>query len=97
MEKKESRSVGRPIGSNVRNNIISLLSREGPMHGYELYQKYIMNYPKVTMRLIYYHLKKGVSTGELKVYKIEHKKGEYSWGTEVQNIIYTVNKYNANN
>ena len=87
-----SRMSGRPIGSNVRNNIIALLSSHGPMHGYELYQKYIQIYPKVTMRLIYYHLKKGVSTGELKIHKIEHKKGEYSWGSEVQNILYTVNK-----
>jgi DNA-binding PadR family transcriptional regulator len=83
---------GRPTGSIVRNNIIGLLSREGPMHGYELYQKYIEEYPQVTMRLIYYHLKKGVSLGELKIHKIEKKKGEYSWGTEVQNIVYTVNK-----
>ncbi|HIH31680.1 TPA: hypothetical protein HA235_03150 [Candidatus Woesearchaeota archaeon] len=81
---------GRPIGSNVRNNILALLSKDGPMHGYELYQKYIEHYPPVTMRLIYYHLKKGVSIGDLKVHKIEKKKGSYSWGNEVQNIVYSV-------
>lgn len=88
MEKKQ----GRPIGSNVRTHIIHLLSKEGPMHGYELYQKYITHYPQVSMRLIYYHLKKGVSTGELKIHKIEKKKGEFSWGNEVQHITYAVNK-----
>lgn len=88
MEKKQ----GRPIGSNVRTNIIHLLSKEGPMHGYQLYQEYIKHYPKVSMRLIYYHLKKGVSIGEIKVHKIERKKGEFSWGNEVQHIIYEVNK-----
>jgi hypothetical protein len=44
------------------------------------------------MRLIYYHLKKGVSMGELKIHKIEKKKGEYSWGGEVEHILYAVNK-----
>lgn len=88
--KKAKRLQGRPLGSNVRNNIIALLSREGPMHGYELYQKYIEQYPAVTMRLIYYHLKKGVSIGDLKVHKIEKKKGNYSWGNEVQNVVYSV-------
>jgi hypothetical protein len=44
------------------------------------------------MRLIYYHLKKGVSLGELKIHKIEKKKGEFSWGSEVQHITYAVNK-----
>lgn len=88
MEKKQ----GRPIGSNVRTNIINLLSKEGPMHGYELYQKYLTYYSQVSMRLIYYHLKKGVSLGELKIHKIEKKKGEFSWGSEVQHITYAVNK-----
>lgn len=95
MENKYSnskRSQGRPIGSNVRNNILSLLSIEGPMHGYGLYQRYVVKYPQVSMRLIYYHLKKGVSIGEIKIHKIEKKKGEYSWGNEVQNIVYAVNK-----
>jgi DNA-binding PadR family transcriptional regulator len=86
MEKKQ----GRPLGSNVRNNIITLLSTNGPMHGYELYRVYSELYPPVSMRLIYYHLKKGVLTGELVVHKIEKKKGEYSWGSEVQNIVYAV-------
>ena len=88
MEKKQVR----PVGSSVRNNIIALLSKEGPMHGYGLYQKYIEKYPKVSMRLIYYHLKKGVSIGEIKVERIERKKGEYSWGSEVENILYAAIK-----
>jgi len=88
MEKKR----GRPVGSNVRNHIIQILSKEGPMHGYELYQEYIKQYHSLSLRLIYYHLKKGVSLGEIKVHKIEKKKGEYSWGNEVQHIVYSVNK-----
>jgi len=92
MENKHVKKQGRPIGSNVRTNIINLLSKEGPMHGYQIYQEYIKYYPKVSMRLIYYHLKKGVSLEELKIHKIEKKKGEFSWGNEVQNILYAVNK-----
>lgn len=93
MENKHvKKSQGRPVGSDVRTNIITLLSKEGPMHGYSLYQEYIKYYPNVSMRLIYYHLKKGVSMGELKIHKIEKKKGEYSWGGEVEHILYVVNK-----
>ena len=42
------------------------------------------------MRSVYYHLKKGISTQEFVVAKIDHKEGSFSWGSESENIIYSL-------
>jgi len=86
------RKQGRPLGSKVRQNIVEILYFYKKLHGYELYKLYIDLYPPVTMRLIYYHLKKGTSTGEFKIYKIDKKLGKYSWGGTSENIIYELDK-----
>jgi hypothetical protein len=44
------------------------------------------------MRLIYYHLKKGLDTGEFFVVKVNRKLGKYSWGGTSENIIYGLGK-----
>jgi hypothetical protein len=82
------RSKGRPLGSKVRQNIVEILYFYKELHGYELYKIYLDLYPKVSQRLIYYHLKKGVDTGEFLVSKQEKKTGNYSWGQSSENIIY---------
>jgi len=82
------RGQGRPIGSKVRQNMIEILYFYRQMHGYEVYKIYTDLFPPVTMRLIYYHLKKGLETGEFKIQKISHKEGNYSWGSGTENIIY---------
>ena len=79
---------GRPIGSKPRQNIIEILYFYKRLHGYEIHRIYRELFPPVTMRLIYYHLKKGLSTKEFKLYKIERKEGQYSWGAGTENIIY---------
>ena len=79
---------GRPIGSKVRQNMVEILYFYKRLYGYEIYKIYMDLYPKITMRLIYYHLKKGVSTGEFKVYTVDKKSGKYSWGGVSENIIY---------
>ena len=45
-------------------------------------------FPAVTMRSIYYHLKKGVETKEFKVEAIKQEKGNYSWGGQAEKIYY---------
>jgi hypothetical protein len=83
-----TRKQGRPLGSKVRQNIVEILYFYKRLHGYELSKIYMELYPKVTMRLIYYHLKKGLTTGEFKIYKVDKRSGKYSWGTTTENIIY---------
>lgn len=81
---------GRPIGSEVRQRIIDILYVYKELHGYEIAKIYCDLYGKVTTRLIYYHLKKGVSLGELSIRKIEQKYGDYSWGNISEIIIYSL-------
>jgi len=79
---------GRPVKSEIRQNIVEILFFMKQGYGYEIYKAYIAIFPKVTMRSIYYHLKKGVSLEEFKVSKIEKEKGDYSWGPEAEKIYY---------
>lgn len=79
---------GRPIGSEIRQNIIEILYFKGKAYGYEIYKIYREIFPKVTMRVIYYHLKKGVALEEFKVNKVQMEQGEYSWGGQAEKIYY---------
>ncbi|MFH0870772.1 MAG: hypothetical protein V1866_06995, partial [archaeon] len=71
---------GRPIGSNVRQHLIDILHFKKKAYGYDIYKDYIALFPGVTLRLIYYHLNKGVALGEFEVESIKMEKGNYSWG-----------------
>lgn len=79
---------GRPVGSTVRQNILEILHVLGRAHGYQIYKVYRELYPKVTLRVIYYHLKKGQDLGELEIQNVEKEKGDYSWGSEAEKIYY---------
>lgn len=81
---------GRPIGSSIRQNIIELLYFKGKSYGYDLYKDYCALFPKVTLRVIYYHLKKGVALGEFKLKIIKLEKGNYSWGGEAEKKYYAL-------
>lgn len=79
---------GRPVKSQIRQNVIEIIHFTGPSSGYDIYKVYKAVYPKVTLRSIYYHLKKGTQIGEFKVEKIEKVKGDYSWGPEAEKTYY---------
>ncbi len=79
---------GRPVSSQIRQNIVEILFHMGKAYGYDIYKHYIALFPKVTMRSIYYHLKKGVDIGEFEIENIQKEKGEYSWGETAEKIYY---------
>ena len=81
---------GRPLNSVIRNNIIDLLFILKEAYGYEIARLYNKIFPKVTQRSIYYHLKKGEATKELKVVKVKETKGDYSWGSKAERKYYTL-------
>lgn len=81
---------GRPPKSEIRQNIIEILFYMGEGHGYNLARVYNEIFPAVTQRSIYYHLKKGVNTGEFLVHSIRKETGEFSWGQTVEKIYYTL-------
>ena len=81
---------GRPVKSEIRQNIVELLMFMNKGTGYNIYKAYKEIYPQVTMRSIYYHLKKGLITQEFKVEKIANEEGNYSWGTSAEKIYYSL-------
>jgi len=84
MQKKR----GRPIGSSIRQNLVEILFFKGKAYGYDLYKDYCALFPKVTLRVIYYHLKKGVALGEFELEEVRMEKGSYSWGGEAEKKYY---------
>ena len=81
---------GRPVKSEIRQNIVEILYFMKQGYGYEIYKAYVKIFPKVTMRSIYYHLKKGTALHEFKVSKVEKEKADYSWGPEAEKIYYSL-------
>lgn len=79
---------GRRPGSEVRQRIIELLKQKGAMHGYQIYKEYIKQYGPVTLRLIYYHLKKGIDLGEIAISHVSEEEGPYSWGPRARKVYY---------
>ena len=61
-------------------------------YGYEIYKVYRELFPTVTMRSIYYHLKKGVELEEFRVAQIKSEKGHYSWGPQAEKTYYALGK-----
>lgn len=84
--------MARPLKSQVRQNIVEILYFMKQGYGYEIYKAYIALFPKTTMRNLYYHLKKGLLTGEFKKERIETIKGNYSWGAEAEKVFYSLGK-----
>ena len=81
---------GRPVRSEIRQNMVELLHHMKEAYGYNIYKEYSRIFPKVTMRVIYYHLKKGCDLEEFKVHKIQKEKGDFSWGSETEKIYYAL-------
>jgi hypothetical protein len=81
---------GRPFNSEIRNNVLTILFYLGEGYGYEISKLYNKIFPKVTMRSVYYHLKKGISLGEIKMKEVKQEHGDYSWGTTVEKIYYSL-------
>jgi hypothetical protein len=85
---------GRPVGSIIRSRLIEILYILGKAHGYELYKYYKeIDWPDtniITLRVVYYHLRKGASLGEFKLEHIEEERGSYSWGESAEKIYYTL-------
>src|SRR3989338_4872241 len=84
------KNMGSPAKSAIRQNIIEILHFLKKGYGYAIFKIYREIFPKVTMRSIYYHLKKGVATGEFRIERIEKSSGNYSWGSEAEKTIYAL-------
>ncbi len=88
---------GRPVKSQIRQNIVNILAVLNEGYGYDIYKIYKELFNQCTQKSIYYHLRKGISTGEFIIKKIEKEKGDFSWGSEVEKIYYALGEKAAPN
>jgi hypothetical protein len=81
---------GRPIGSEIRQNIIEILNVIGKGYGYQISKLYQQIFPSCTKECIYYHLKKGVELNEISINEVKHETGDFSWGSQVTKTYYSI-------
>ncbi|MFC1690708.1 hypothetical protein ACFL0W_00880 [Nanoarchaeota archaeon] len=81
---------GRPVKSQIRQNVIEILAVVGKAYGYEIFKIYKQIFPKVTLRSIYYHLQKGIDLGEIKADEVKIEQGNFSWGGTVEKKYYAL-------
>lgn len=79
---------GRPVGSEIRQNIMEILFHMKSACGYDIYKKYIEIFPKASQRSIYYHLNKGAKLKEFTVDRVVKEKGDFSWGSTAEKVYY---------
>ncbi len=83
---------GRPVRSRIRQNVVEILYYLGEGYGYQIAKMYNEIFPTVTQRSVYYHLRKGISTKEIEMQKVEQEKGEFSWGNIVEKKYYVLGR-----
>lgn len=71
--------------------MLAVINYYGELYGYEIYKKYREVFGEVSLRLIYYHLDKGVKENIIIKKKTEVVPGEYSWGQNSERIYYSTN------
>ena len=79
---------GRPVKSEVRQNIVEMLAIMGKAYGYEIHRFYNELFPACTRENVYYNLRKGVKLGIFEIAEIKAEKGDYSWGNIVEKKYY---------
>lgn len=80
----------KPITKNkVRLGIIDLIEKHGEMYGYQLHKIYEKEIGPISLRLLYYHLAKGIKEGLFEVTVREEEKG-CSWGGKVERKYYSL-------
>jgi hypothetical protein len=81
---------GRPVKSEIRQNVVDILHYMKKGYGYDIYRTYVKVFPRCTLEVIYYHLKKGVSLGEFTIQQVKQEQGNFSWGPMVEKTYYAL-------
>jgi hypothetical protein len=84
---------GRPLKTEIREKIASILAHIGQSYGYELYKYYQQVFGKINIRNLYYNIKKGLELGEFIIIDVKREVGSFTWGGETQHIYYTLGPY----
>ena len=84
------KKAGRPLGSDVRDHIVEILYFLGEGYAYQIAKIYLALYRKLAKRTIYYHLRKGLSTGEFIIKEVKKESGKNSWGDTTEKIYFAL-------
>lgn len=84
---------GRPIKTEIREKVGAILQKVNIAYGYQIYKLYKEIFGNVSLRNLYYNLKKGVDLGEFVVVEVKLEKGDYTWGGEVEHKYYAIGPY----
>jgi DNA-binding PadR family transcriptional regulator len=79
---------GRVVGSLIRDNVVELLYFMEKSHAYEIAKTYKKVFGPISIRSVYYNLKKGQELGIFEVKEIQKVEGNFSWGSTAQRICY---------
>jgi hypothetical protein len=82
--------LGRPIQSDIRQNIVEILYFLKKGYGYEIHKIYKDIFAPCTREVVYYHLRKGSAIGEFKVEEVKKEEGKFSWGSTAEKIYYAL-------
>ncbi len=81
---------GRPVRSEIRQNIVEILNVVGSAYGYLIHKYYNELFPSCTRENVYYNLRKGVLLGEFRLVEVKQEKGAFSWGNIVEKKYYAI-------
>jgi len=73
---------GRPVKTDIRERIAVILQHLNISYGYQIYKIYRNVFGYISLRNLYYNLKKGVELGEYIVVDVKREKGMFTWGEE---------------
>lgn len=89
-ENKKKQGRGRPIRSAIRDRMQQIVDSLGAAYGYEIFKVYQSVFEPVSVRSMYYHLKRGVQLNEFKELGQKQEQGPYTWGRESTHIYYSL-------
>ena len=84
---------GRPLKTEIRENIASILKHTNIAYGYQIYKIYKDIFGNISLRNLYYNLKKGAELGEFVLINIKKEEGYFTWGNEAEHKYYTLGPY----
>ncbi len=84
---------GRPVKTEIRQKIATIIKQTNIAYGYQIYKIYKDVFGHISLRNLYYNLKKGVELGEFIIMDIKREKGMFTWGEEAEHKYYSLGPY----
>ena len=84
---------GRPIKTDIRERIAAILQHMNIAYGYQIFKIYRDIFGYISLRNLYYNVKKGMELGEFVVVDVKRENGLFTWGQNVEHKYYTLGPF----